>query len=332
MKRMQKKIIQSAAIRIGIGVLTILIGYFFLGDAEVYQKACYAFGYLFVSYTLVVEVLSDLSKRMVLTMILLASVVFGIMEYYKTAIVIMLANILLDAILKFANVKKWNPYPLYIFDLDGTIVDTLESLAYTTNLVLKEFNLQPQPTDAYRKFVGDGARKLMERALIAADDVLGDNGIPVHLEEALESYFSKFEEHCTYRVAAYGGMRDTLETLKETGVKLAVFTNKRHAYALNVVKAVYGEDFFDAVLGEGNGFPRKPNPEGALYLAEQFGVAPNDCVYVGDSDVDMHTGLAAGMQTIGVTWGFRTKSELQRLKPTAVIHSPEKILELSRPN
>lgn len=337
MNQKQKQIIQSAVIRVGVGVLAILTGYFFLNTEEMYQKACYAFGYFFVAYTLIMETISAISKNKWNTPERLASVVAIITsalcvwrEYYKTAIVIMIVAILLDTAVRFVKAKNWEPYPLYIFDLDGTIANTLESIAYTTNLVLKELELKPQPLEAYKTFVGDGAVKQLERALAAAGDALGDKGVPLHLKEAVDSYFTKFEEYCTYRANAYGGMKDTLEQLKSEGSKLAVFTNKRHSYAVKVVEEVYGKDFFDAILGEGNGFPKKPDPQGALHLAEQFGILPEHCVYVGDTNIDMKTGIAAGMYTVGVTWGFRTKSELKVCNPNAIIDTPKELLELER--
>ncbi len=336
MKKMQSKIIQSAAIRAGVGVLAILTGYLFLTEAEMYQKVCYAFGYFFVAYTLVMEALTAISKKqplapekmatLVATITSIACILFG---YYKSAITIMLGALVIDTIVKCINAANWKPYPLYIFDLDGTIADTLESMGHTCNLVLQDLGLTPQPLEAYKTFVGDAVAKLIERALIAAGDVTDENGLPVHQEEALNAYLTRFADSCTYHVTAYADMKDTLETLKAENAKLAVFTNKRHPYAVQVVEAVYGEGFFDVILGEGNGFSKKPDPEGALHIAQTYGIVPQHCVYIGDTNTDMQTGLAAGMYTVGVTWGFRTRAELEAYNPAKIINNPKELLEIT---
>lgn len=332
----QKKIIQSAAIRAGVGILAIIIGYFFLAEAEMYQKACYAFGFFFTAYTLLMEALATISKKQTLAPEKLATLVATITSivciaagYYKTAITIMLAALVIDTIAKCVNAAKWKPYPLYIFDLDGTIADTLESMGYTCNQVLEELGLTPQPLEAYKTFVGDAVAKLIERALIAAGDATNENGMPVHQEEALNAYLSKFEENCTYHVTTYADMKDTLEVLKAENAKLAVFTNKRHPFAVKVVETVYGEGFFDCILGEGNAFPKKPSPEGALHIAATFQTEPQNCVYIGDTNTDMQTGLAAGMYTVGVIWGFRTKKELEAYGPAQIISNPKELLDIT---
>lgn len=218
---------------------------------------------------------------------------------------------------------------LYIFDLDGTIADTLESMGNTCNSVLEEYGFGLHPLEAYKTFVGDAVGKLIERALLAAGDTVAENDLPTHYEAVLEAYKARFATTCTQNVTAYDGMQETLTQLKENGAKLAVFTNKRHPQAVEVVETVYGKGFFDAILGEGNGFDRKPSPEGALHLAETFGVAPARCVYIGDTNTDMETGLAAGMYTVGVTWGFREREELEAYGPAKIIDAPEELLEIT---
>lgn len=219
-------------------------------------------------------------------------------------------------------------YPLYIFDLDGTIADTLESIAYTCNRVLEQYGFSPHPKEAYKTFVGDAVGKLIERALLTAGDIPDQNGMPEHYERVLAAYRELFQDTCTYNVIPYDGMREVLEQLKAEGAHLAVLTNKRHAQAIKVITEIYGEYLFDAVLGEGGTFARKPSPEGALHLAAQFGVPPRQCVYVGDTNTDMKTGLAAGMYTVGVTWGFRPKTELEAFSPNAIINTPKMLLNL----
>lgn len=209
-----------------------------------------------------------------------------------------------------------------IFDLDGTIADTLDSIATATNKVLKQLGFQPQPISSYKYFAGDGASTLVERALIAA----GDEQL-VHFEEAYEQYKIFFAKDCTYKVEHFEGMKEVLDRLKEKGILLAVLTNKPHDRAIQVVDYLFGKDYFEIVLGEVAERKRKPDPEGAYFLAEQLGVTPNECMYLGDTNVDMKTGKAAGMYTVGVLWGFREKEELVEFGADAIIEKPEEMLQ-----
>ncbi|MGN0293069.1 MAG: HAD family hydrolase [Lachnospiraceae bacterium] len=212
---------------------------------------------------------------------------------------------------------------LVIFDLDGTAVDTLESLAYTVNRVMRRLGLREMPVDNFRYYAGDGARKMVKRCLKDAGDPTAS-----HLEEALEIYREEFKRGCTYHVKPFPELTETLEDLREYGVFLAICTNKGQPYAEAVIKKVYGKNMFDYILGEGSGFPRKPEPDGALHIAEHLGVTPEECVYVGDTNTDMKTGLAAEMYTVGVTWGFRTREELESFHPDRVIDRPQELLDI----
>ena len=137
-------------------------------------------------------------------------------------------------------------YTACIFDLDGTIINTIHSLTYTTNLVMKQCGLETKLTEAQmKKIVGDGYRKQMERSLLAC----GDYNLS-HYEDALRIYPKLFQENCLYQLEAYEGMREMLDRMKMVGMKLAVLTNKPHARALDNIRAVYGENYFDYVLGE----------------------------------------------------------------------------------
>lgn len=212
---------------------------------------------------------------------------------------------------------------LVIFDLDGTIVNTLESLAYTANRVMERMGLAQMPSENFRMYAGNGGRKMVSRCLNDA----GDSGAS-RIDEAMKLYAEEFEEGCIYKVKAYPGMEDTLDDLREYGVQLAVCTNKAQKYAQKVTDAVYGHNYFNYVLGDGNGHALKPDPEGLLHIAESLGVTPEECVYVGDSDVDMITGKAAGMYTVGAAWGFRPKSELAACEPDQIIEHPEELLNI----
>ena len=192
-----------------------------------------------------------------------------------------------------------------IFDLDGTLTDTLESLVYSVNASLAELNLPPITPMQCRRFVGNGARVLMERALIAS----GDEGA-ARIEEGMEAYGRIFGENCMYHVEPYDGIPDVLEAMKQKGIKLAVLSNKPHRQTVNVVETVFGKGYFEFVQGQIDGIPKKPDPGCVYELLSKMGVAKEECLYVGDSEVDVATGIAAGVTCIGVEWGFRDRQEL----------------------
>lgn len=216
-------------------------------------------------------------------------------------------------------------YKACIFDLDGTLTDTLESLSYSVNATLRELGLGQITDEQCKAFVGNGARYLIERSLQAA----GDEKL-TRVEEAMEVYRRIFKVNCTYHVKPYDGIVDTLNALKEQGVKLAVLSNKPHLQTVDVVATFFEEGVFEWVQGQQEGIPRKPDPAAVLLIAERFGVTPEECVYIGDSDVDMQTGNAAGMTTVGVTWGFRTKEVLTTNGAKHTIDRAEELIRIVR--
>lgn len=208
-----------------------------------------------------------------------------------------------------------------IFDLDGTLADTVESIAYSANCALEFFGLPAQSVSDYKKYAGDGADELLKRCLQAA----GDTKLQYY-EQMKEKYKELFRERCMYHVIPYEGILQMLEVLKEHQLKLGVLSNKPHDRAVEVVEELFGKNFFDAVMGQSLEIERKPSPMGALMLAEKFGVPAEECLYVGDTDTDMKTGKSAGMFTVGVEWGFRTRAELEENHADAVIKTPQEIM------
>lgn len=214
-------------------------------------------------------------------------------------------------------------YKACIFDLDGTLTDTLESLTYSVNETLKELGLQRITEEQCRSFIGNGARYLIERALAAA----GDETLAL-VEQAMEIYRRIFQQNCTYHVIPYEGTTEMLEALKCSGIQLAVLSNKPHAQALDVVDTFFEKGTFTYVQGQMEGVPRKPDPTAALLIAEKLQISREECVYVGDSDVDMQTGNAAGMETVGVSWGFRSRDVLAEHGAKHIIDKPEELVKI----
>lgn len=216
-------------------------------------------------------------------------------------------------------------YRLCIFDLDGTLTDTLDSLTFSVNETLKEMGLPPMTADKCRQFVGNGARVLMEKSLLEAGEA--DLG---RLDEAMRIYGRIFDANCTYHVIPYQGIPELLTALRQEGVNLAVLSNKPHRQAVHVVESIFGRNVFRHIQGQKENIPRKPDPKAALQIAEELGISPEDTVYIGDSEVDIATGTNAHMKTIGVTWGFRGRAVLLEAGAEQIADSPEEIMKLFR--
>ena len=207
-----------------------------------------------------------------------------------------------------------------IFDLDGTLLNTLKALTLTVNLTLEHFGYEPVDEDHVRQFVGDGYKLLMERVL----RYRGDEQLE-HYEESLKVYLELFAVHSMDGVHPYDGICELLEELKKRGIKTAVLSNKPHPRTVENIETVFGPGYFDYVAGEQPGIPRKPDPAGVKLILERFGVKPEECLYFGDTNTDMQTGLGAGLQTVGVTWGFRDRAELESFHPQYIISHPDEV-------
>lgn len=209
-----------------------------------------------------------------------------------------------------------------IFDLDGTLTNTLESMTYSVNLTLEEMGLSKITKDQCRLFVGNGARVLMEKSLKAAGDTDASR-----IEEGMEIYGRIFDRNCTYHVTPYEGIPEMLKALKDKGIHLAVLSNKPDCQTVKVVKAIFGEELFDYAQGQKEGIRRKPEPDGVWYLMEQMHVSKEECLYIGDSEVDAATGRNAGLKTIGVLWGFRDRKTLETAGADDLIDRPDELLQ-----
>lgn len=214
-------------------------------------------------------------------------------------------------------------YKLFIFDLDGTLADTVESIAYSANRSIEEAGFVPHEVCRYREFAGDGVKELIRRTLAAAGDAELNN-----YNQVFSRYNEIFVDNCLYKVSAYDGIREFLDKLKEKGVKIAVLSNKPHDRTVDVVEALFGRGYFDIIQGQTDSIERKPSPEGALMIAGKLQAAPEECVYVGDTNTDMITGKSSNMLTVGVTWGFRDREELEKHNADRIIDSPSELMGL----
>lgn len=209
-----------------------------------------------------------------------------------------------------------------IFDLDGTLTNTLESMTYSVNLTLKEMGLSQITKDQCRMFVGNGARVLIEESLKVSGDPKASR-----IEEGMKIYGRIFDQNCTYHVTPYEGIPEMLKALKDRGIHLAVLSNKPDRQTVKVVKEIFGDNIFDYAQGQKDGIRRKPEPDGVWYLMEQMQVSKEECLYIGDSEVDAATGKNAGLKTIGVLWGFRDRKTLETAGEDHLIERPEELLQ-----
>ncbi len=210
-----------------------------------------------------------------------------------------------------------------IFDLDGTLLNTLPSIAHYGNLALEKNGLPPIEQEAYKMMVGEGAKVLIERMLVHDGASAETYFAPVYAD-----YRTAYDAAPAFQTSYYDGILDMIGGLKKWGIPLAVFSNKPQAQVDGVMRTFFPEDLFSVIIGQHEGLPRKPDPTGVLMICEQLGVKPQKCLYVGDSATDMRTGKAAGCLTAGVSWGFRSIKELLDAGAYAVAEKPTELLQL----
>lgn len=209
-----------------------------------------------------------------------------------------------------------------VFDLDGTLIDTLDDVADATNRVLQARGYPVHPADAYRYFLGDGARALVQRALPEAART------PATIESCLAAFRADYGINWCVKTRPYPGIPELLDGLVARGVKISVLSNKPHPNVVDLVATLLGRWRFDQVLGQRDGVPTKPNPTSALTVAQALEVAPAEAVFLGDSGVDMTTAVAAGMYPAGALWGFRAADELLAAGAQVLLPNPLAVLDL----
>jgi phosphoglycolate phosphatase len=206
-----------------------------------------------------------------------------------------------------------------IFDLDGTLLDTLADLAETCNKVLAEHRFPVHPEDAYRHFVGDGLWVLMERIIPEGTE---RSVVETCCTMFIESYARNWKKNS----CPYDGIPEMLTALQKKGIELAVLSNKPHIFTQLFVDEFFPKGLFSFVYGQREGVPKKPDPTVALEIAAKLRTGPHKTLFVGDTGVDIQTGKAAGMITAGVSWGFRGEQELVDNNADLIVKSPLELL------
>jgi phosphoglycolate phosphatase len=209
-----------------------------------------------------------------------------------------------------------------IFDLDGTLLDTLSDIGDAANRVLDALGYSQHRLDDYRQFVGSGVRMLFARALPegAADEAT--------VTRCAERFQVEYARHWNVATRPYEGVAEMLDRVLQRGVKMAVLSNKPDDFTRRCVQYYLAAWPLAPVLGQREGIARKPDPAGVLEILDHWQIPAQQCLYLGDSDIDMQTATAAGVLPIGATWGFRTADELIRSGARHLIHQPTELTAL----
>jgi phosphoglycolate phosphatase len=213
-----------------------------------------------------------------------------------------------------------NNFQAVIFDLDGTLINSLRDIADATNRILAKHDFPEHPYEAYRCFVGAGLRNLTVNALPDGkkDEHTVDKCFHALLDDYRENYLVKTE--------LYDGIAELLDLLAERKIKMAVLSNKADEITQKIASVLLKPWKFEIIMGHTERFPRKPNPDSALFIAKELDVLPENICYAGDTGIDMETAIRAGMFAVGVTWGFRKRDELERFGARKIIDKPLELL------
>ena len=211
-------------------------------------------------------------------------------------------------------------YEAVLFDLDGTLTDTLEDLKNSVNFALSQFGFPERSIDEVRSFVGNGVRRLVFLSVPEGTD-------EKTAEDCLAVFKAYYKEHSLVNTKPYDGIIPMLERLRKNGFRMAVVTNKMDSAAQDIVR-IFFDGLIDAAVGQIDGVAQKPEPDGIFLALEKLGVEKEKSLYVGDSEVDCKTAENAGRPCIGVSWGFRGRSVLEANGAAAVIDRPEDLFDL----
>lgn len=213
-----------------------------------------------------------------------------------------------------------------IFDMDGTLLDTLEDIGHSANRVLEKRGLPRHSIESYRYFVGEGARRLMQYVL---PDGTADESL---LEECLREFLEEYSKNWNHHTHLYGGIGDLLDYLHEQRIERSILSNKPDDFTKSAYDEYLSGWNFGIVLGTSESTPSKPDPAGALGIAEKLGLPPEEILFLGDTRIDMQTAEAAGMYGVGATWGFRSRDELIRFGAKALVDRPVDLQRFFNPD
>ena len=213
-------------------------------------------------------------------------------------------------------------YKFAIFDLDGTLADTIKTISYFANNALIKYNLKPYSEDEYKYMVGNGAKILIERML------KNQNAYSEKMWEDVYTYYNKtYDADFLYLTKPYDGIKELLLFLKENNIKIGALSNKPHYPTTMILESIFEKDTFDEKYGQRENYPIKPDPAVILDILKKHNVKPEECLYIGDTKTDMQTGKNAGAFTIGVLWGFRDEKELLENGADFIAKTPDDIAE-----
>lgn len=215
-------------------------------------------------------------------------------------------------------------YKAVIFDMDGTLLNTIDDIGDSMNAVLARRGFATHSIDKYKYFVGDGMKNLALRALPET------RRTPEFIDEIVVEMEREYSSGWNKKTAPYPGITETLERLTEMGVKMSIFSNKPHKFTIEMAGEYFKEHKFEFVIGASNMFPKKPDPAAAIYIAQKLGIPAGEFIYAGDTNTDMATAKNAKMFAAGVSWGFRPAAELIEAGAEIIIDNPRQLVELFR--
>ncbi|MBE6589825.1 MAG: HAD family hydrolase [Ruminococcaceae bacterium] len=211
---------------------------------------------------------------------------------------------------------------LCIFDLDGTVLDTIGTIAYYANNALEKNGVAPIEVEEYKYLVGTGianlVRKMLEFRNCYSEELYG---------RVYHDYDTAYNADVAYKTTVFDGLREVLDRIKSQGIRMAIVSNKPDFAAQTVITRLYGDGYFDFVTGQKPGAPLKPDPTVVLSVMKDMNVCPEDCIYVGDTSTDMKTGKNARLFTVGVLWGFRGREELLENGADRLAEKPQDLLD-----
>jgi phosphoglycolate phosphatase len=208
-----------------------------------------------------------------------------------------------------------------IFDLDGTLIDSIQDIADSSNIMLKQNGFKTHPVESYISWIGNGARLLIERTIPEIKD-------PAKIDKLLNEYRSIYEENCLIKTKIYASMDRFLDSLTLLNIPISILTNKPHSETLKITDNLLKNWNFKFILGQREGYPKKPDPKVAIEIANELNIDPKEFLFIGDSSTDIRTALAAGMKPVGVNWGYGTNGSMKEAGGKIFYDNPEDLLQL----